>query len=707
MAKNQKRYEGKEQIRQVDLGTGLPEATMSLVQKLDQFDSQLQQFAGAGFAQRAENEEQAGAEEAEAAQLRDKEGKLKPPPFKESGLFDRHRTRAYNATISAAYQASLSNDNREKLSELYITNKYNPLGFNDKANAYYNGVVSNVDPYIRAEVAQDLERSMSAYRVQIRANQYDKARADTRTDISLALKGHVEEAAAKTKNGDNKGAALNLWEAGKQIKSLVDNGFKTEAEGQQLKKDVVRATQDQFWFKTTRDTYETQGLDAAIQELGELSKEVPPEYTADQWRSTLIQAQQDIFRYRRGDLKAEKEAKKLEDLNLSIARGEVSFRQGILIDPAKGSQGRKDMNAFFDHVKMPEWLGQLKEGAAEGNKEAATKKFTDNITGFIEKVGVIPDRIISTVNTNMRNGSTLNAVASAALVEGLVRDPNFRPVLKDLPDDARKMAKDIVDLMDGGLNEEQAVEQARDNILPLDAAATEAILYATEDNIDSLQADLQSLIDKDKQFDPSWMVMEPEVPPRMEADFAVNFRRFMRASRGNVEQSKELAYGSLKKYWTFTAIGSENKMMKYSPEAMYGRVGQTNHKWIKDDWDKSSAVLSKSTGLHADEFTIEIDPTQIYSKTPAYIIMDYDGHVVYDKKTGKVAKWRPEWNKTLQSQIEAQQNEKSIQRSTEIREEARTVEDEMDHLYHLFPQEAAYWEGVKEKPGLRFGKGEK
>lgn len=674
-----KRFQDQVQIRPIDINlrTGAARGMMSLAERLGAFERLGQGIAQAGFKSRAEAQVERGVERAGEVALRTPEGELvKDVPFQEETFFNKREAKAYNKALASSYMASLANDNREEITKIFLKNQNNVRRFNDKVKAYYNGVVSGVDPLIKQEVAQDLEKRISLYREKVQINEAEKNKKNSKINITTSLENEVKEAETKTRNGDNKGAAYNLRQTEKRIAELEQSEFITSKQAETMKKDVLRRVMSQNYAHNVFKTYEEKGINTALAQWEDLATgKVPPEFTPDEWRQTTTKIHTDLFRVQRDTLKKSLEQKKAEQKALLIERGKTIVENGWLVDPAKGSDSRKAVEAYFD-TQLADWFQKTQTEDENGNPLMTPEEITGNIKNFIKNQSIIPATIISDTSAKMQGGSVTQAIGSARLVSELVHDPDLRPILRDLPDGTRQMAVDIIESERDGLTPEQAVQYARDKRIPLSDAEKETIYLEIDNMIEDIPKTLEDFIDKDPQFDPSWYQIQPETTAALEANYAVNFRKFMRMSRGNAEQSKKLAYQSIQKYWRYTDVGRERTVMQYGPEAMYGRVGIPND-WILAQWERDI----KKNGYDPKSVSIQVNTKIPYTDHPKYMVVDEDGAPLYNKKTKELFVWWPEWDATFQAKIMRERNQKSVEESKFKRDEQNAIEYELGHMY--------------------------
>jgi hypothetical protein len=335
-------------IKQTDLGTGIPERTMSLVEKLHQFDNQLENFVGKGFELRAENEAQAGAEEAEATPQRDEEGKLQQPPFREEGIFDRHRTRAYNATLADAYKESQKNDNRENLSRIFLENSMDVAGYTASAEAYKTGVLKNVDPYIQADVGQELERSISIGKTKVQENQMQANLKTAQGIFQVSYQKNALEASRLAREGDTLGSGEALFQAITNINKLTI--------GKDKKEELIRGVERETTEQTFRYAFDQLPIEETEAEINKVEDAVPGGWKPDEWDTFIKSARTDLTHRKTVERAQAGVVSDAEEENLfrKLVKNELTetdIETAALDDPAKRLRWYGVMNQNTDRAK--------------------------------------------------------------------------------------------------------------------------------------------------------------------------------------------------------------------------------------------------------------------------------------------------------------------------------------------------------------------
>jgi len=220
-----KRFVEEVPIRSQDLSTGAAQGILSLTQKLEGFKQQTDQLISAVETKR-------GREEAALVPLEDttiQAGEEKfsitaQPKKKEVGFFEAiitggAATKQYNKSLQTSYLASLGNDTREALKAIEAENPDNVGAYNEKVGGYVSGVLKEVDPSARNQVAQFMDNQVTDGR--IRVQQAAIARQQEISDIenSKAIEGASDAAVRAAREGNQVAAGEALIET----KAIMDS----------------------------------------------------------------------------------------------------------------------------------------------------------------------------------------------------------------------------------------------------------------------------------------------------------------------------------------------------------------------------------------------------------------------------------------------------------------------------------------------------
>jgi len=591
----------------------------SLINRLEGFAAQQSQV-------RAQQVTQSAMAEGQASFTRGED-----PEFKKDRFFGSVKAKAYNEGLRSSYVASIDRDNREAIAKISAENQTNLAGFNDSIEAYRKSTLNNIDPSARQAVQDSMDSLISSNRIRVQTQEIEKTHKENNIETGLHVEAATNDALSFVRNGDPQAAAESALAAFASIDGRVEAGFMTAAQGSEEKRVIERGMVEEGHTKDFDDIVDTQGFDAAYDELEKKSKKIPGGFTTDEWDSYVAGQQTRLNRkLARAKQEEKQDAKQLEQ-DLSVERGMLYMDPNVPADPAKGSQDRKDVNAAYS-VVSEQWAGM------------GTNDLINNNVEFIKNTGIVPNQVIGSINAAMRSGNPEQVQVMGDLVSRLQEMPNTANVLRDIPDESRAAAIQISDAVRSGIDPETAIEIARKNTYGITEQQREKIRIETQAVVKELSGFLKDQVDD--AFDPSpipFFGEEPPVPSGMQADYNVAFEKFMTLTDGNPDQAKELAFGSLRKTWAPTTVGGEKRFMKNAPEAFYSVEGFDND-WMDDQFNEEM----EDGGFLGASITSDFNTAR--SEQPSYPVITTNDSgiidIVRDEKTGSPLRWKPDFKQT-------------------------------------------------------------
>ena len=414
-------------------------------------------------------------------------GVTQSPKFKEESEYGGLEARTHNKALRSAYLASLDNDNREAVAGIFQENESDIIGFNEAIKGYTKGVLQGVDPSIRAQVKIDLERTASLTRINVQKNEKVKQEREAKIELSQNISSASDMALTSARNGEGELSAENIKKADLTIDAATEAGYITSVEATERKKDLRKGVFEQNFLRNVDNAAEEK-IQKAMDLIDSVAIEVPDGFTPDEWKSTVIEAQQNV---NRKNARLKQDLKKVSKellLQESVDRGTQFLSPSVPADPAKGSQDRKDVNNAYKALSQ-EW-----------NSLPPIEQFDKNIE-FIKNTGIMPDGIIRGINASMRSGTPEQVVVMSKLVETISSDPNSANILRDVPTESRALAKQVSDSMESGIDPDVAIEIARKNTFGLTEAQKDDIKLQVREIKQKLPSLLEDMVDK--EFDPS------------------------------------------------------------------------------------------------------------------------------------------------------------------------------------------------------------
>lgn len=622
------RFKEKVNIQSQSLDTGIIQGSFSVVQKLENFQSQQRQVTSGLIQQLGERAEKSGTESGQEVPIERVDGKTQKPKFKEEKFIGSIKIKAHNKALRAAYLASLGNDIREGVSRIRAENPDNVLEFNDAVRGYSKGVIDGADSSVRHLVITALDDKITSNRMAVQIANVKKDNDFAKETLDNAINSATDDAFQKSRNGEDIESTKSRVEAYLSIDETVEAGFISAGEGIEKKRNIARVSAEQR-EKGNLDRLADINIPKAFEHLDNLSKKIPDGWTVDEWSSFITSSQQDLnrkaARMKRQVVKLTKE----QLLQESIGRGKSFMNPDIPADPAKSSQDRKDVNNAYEVVSQ-EWA-----------ELPPMDQFNSHVA-FVKNTGIMPDKLIKGVNASMRSGNADQVNIFASVITEIAKESNAANILKDIPVESRAIAQQVSDSIEAGIDIEVAVEIARKNTFGLTEPEREQIRISTQALRSDMVDILDDMIEDDDEFDV--FIFEPDASPALQADFNVSFDKFMILTNGDPDQSSTLAFESIKKVWAMTTIGGPKRFMKYAPETVYSIPGISN-KWMDKQYDKDM----KQAGLDLKGLFMAVDFETANSNQPSWPIMTTDENGIISPlhdDDGNILRWTPDFTKT-------------------------------------------------------------
>lgn len=578
-------------IQPQTISTGGARQLLDLAGKLDQFSNQAAEFSAKKQVSKATIEgAQAGIEQQQAG------GALE---LKKS-LFGGVGVTAFNEAARNGYLKSLDNDNIETITNIAGENETDLAGFNDAVESYSKGVMRGVDPASKAQVSLSLDSMISRHRPKIQQAQAEKVvkEANAASAVNATERGILAQKSAF--DGDVEQAGLNLAAAINSINERTDIGPEKKAI---LTREVQKEERESSFSGELSREFDEEGPQAAYDSLDKMAGSPPKGFTLDEWDAFVKKEQTKINRkVQRQNIDAKKLSKE-QERKFSIARGMTFLDPSIPADPAKSGDDRKDVNLAYDELSLG-WGSLPPEMQMQNNID------------FVNNTGIVPDAMIANTNAAMRSGQADQVLAMADYVSRL--QETSPQSLKDMPDESRAMALQIVDAQRAGMDVDVAMVFARKNTYGLTDTEKDVIRVKTQEVSKDLDGALQTRVNSDTDeggFDTGLFSNVPDVPPSMLGDYRNSFGRFMVLTGGDEDQSQKLAYdASVKNVWAVTETGGPKRFMKYAPEAIYNIQG-IGTDWIEEQFNEEMEIAG------ADGAIMATDTSVARSETPSYPIL--------------------------------------------------------------------------------------
>jgi len=341
--------------------------------------------------------------------------------------------------------------------------------------------------------------------------------------------------------------------------------------------------------------------------------------------------------YKQLDNNAEEAAKAANNLT----RVQTSIFMGIPLDPTS-KEDREGVEQMWQSV-LPDIDTQ------------DPNAFANFAVSFIQSTGILPQSLKGSLSAFSRSGNPQQASQAADII-GRMQDVNS-PALNDLTRESYAFGLSVQSLVLGGVDPTRAVEIARENAFgqtAQDKRTTSLILKgASSENVLFLN-------DKLDEFDPGIFSAQPEITPVMQAEFEVLLGEMVPFTNGNIDQARLMAWTSMRNVWGATTVNGGIQVMKYAPEAIYGKGGNTE--WIATQFNDEMAAA----GADPETTFIAVDTNTARTDQPSYpvFITRKDGMVAPMLDDNNIPlRWKPEFSSSSAYQELKKEQDERINRA--------------------------------------------
>jgi len=528
------RFDQTEQLQIGSTRTGAAGGLMALGQKFEGIRNQFLQAAEQEATEQAIQEGQAAFKPGEKPQFKD-----------EDVFFGRTTAKAFNKGLRAQYMAGLSNDVRKDLAELERSNPDDVTSFTEMASGVRAALEQEVDPSVLPQVLQQFDQYATGAQIRVANNQFEKQRADSISQTNEAITNIGEDAARLARAGDMESAKLSLQEARGHLNQAVEAEFMTQEEANEAFKGLQREAIEQENKGKFEDLAESEGFEAAFEELDRISTAVPKGWTPDQWDKYIIDQQATLNRKLNRQVKeAQATKKELEkQQNFADIESRVAGDERIVVNA-------KAVDQYYQERVLPQI-----ESLPPEQRQAVTAE-------YIDALKVVPSSVKNQTSSFIRSGNPELMAEAAQMVDRLDETPG---VAEDIVSpNERAFAQITTDLM-ANMEPEEAVRLGIQATDPRDKARIDAVKSALKEEIKN-PVDWSQ--DKAGAVYTNFFGVGPEPDamtlPQMGKEYHDAYEAYRLAGMDDT-QAQDAAKGVIQRNWS----EFEGKVMKYSPYQYY------------------------------------------------------------------------------------------------------------------------------------------
>lgn len=377
--------------------------------------------------------------------------------------------------------------------------------------------------------------------------------------------------------------------------------------------------------------------------------------------------------------------KRAEEMQLGLGRVHLTVTS-VPEAPQLGPQDRPYVEAYYERFIAGD--EPLPAGVTPFDAAVENESDRDTAIRYSKAVGMIVAPLQRQIHGPLRqtNASTASVVSGVLLYRDLIAAN--KDLGKEIDTDQRLLADVINSIRDGGVDDAEAIQLARDGMNQSEDLRAERIrLY---DKKVKPGANAQHL--RTRLEDPEWFWWDPDfiVPDEM----ATKYDRLVQEAfllSGNIVGARKWAMDNLKTEWTITEVGgpagwdffggpgpNKNRYVRNAAERVWARYGLSAAE-IKKQYDAPEGGLSSvvlEAVEHPEKFWLEANLVELRNAkpdvAPFYYIMtndEYGTPTVAVDKNGVPAEWRPTGWEAIKTEEE---------RLNKVQEDAATAQDEFE-----------------------------
>lgn len=258
---------------------------------------------------------------------RDDEGNRQLPEQRKPlfGVLGSKTAEQYNKGLRDAYIASIDRDNTEEVNRIAQESDGDVDKYNTSITEYRKKVLAGVDPVAKDLIATSLDSMTSRGFNQVQRVSIARSNQASKDERLSSFDTYTTEASRLTRNGEFEGAQENLLKSRGTLDSMVESGDISQAQADEMflkgKKEVFR----QGYKKEVLDIAEDD-ISGAFARISELEKEIPKDYSPDEWETVISDMRSDVARLNTRVSSAAKQSlklarSKLKDMKESLSVG--------------------------------------------------------------------------------------------------------------------------------------------------------------------------------------------------------------------------------------------------------------------------------------------------------------------------------------------------------------------------------------------------
>lgn len=654
-----RRFEETVNIQQQDLSTGFTQGANTLLNRLQQFKGATERLVDVAETKR-------GAEEAQEVDLKKVGGITQAPEKRVAGVLETVltggvSTKQYNKSLQTAYLASLGNDTKEAINAIEAENPDNIAQFNEKAAGYASGVLKGVDPSARQQISQFLDNTISNSRLRVHRKNIRKNKSEAEAESLVAATSFANESARLSREGNTVGAGEFLIQSFDVIDGLVESGGLSADRAANMKREIERESTEQTLRGQFDTTVETDGPEAALEQLNQIENKIPKGWTPDEW-DTFVKSEKASLGQeltKAAKLASEvsiEQAREISNIKIQASTGtgdagkivqrtETLFNEGKISPSERTSILTKIVNQQKGAIKKAADFAQVakryagddgivlepsvindyyKENMVEPLSQLDPALKVQQQALFVDRMKHVPDAMRSEITTQLRSGDPDLIADASELIDRIDSTPGL--IDRTFTEHDRAFAQQVVSLS-ANLEPEEAVKLATDLTDPTNQARIDSIKNVIKDK--KLADEYPSIVqDAFNPFGPFEGTQVGEISlPLITREYKDLFESHYEAGMTE-NNAKEKALALIKRNWKKSEVTGQ--VMKYAPDDYYqvsGSVDYIKNQLVNDvnkEFIFEKSVRSEQLFLQATETTAR---TASQGNPEYRVVMVIDGNI--------------------------------------------------------------------------------
>lgn len=302
----------------------------SIVQRVENFNLMQQQLRSGIIAELQQKAEARGRASADAMTLNVNDKNIvQAPEYKKERFIGGIEIKAHNQALRDAYVAALKNDIEQNIAEIQARHPDDIMMFNEAATSFAYGIMNGVDPGVKNLIAAELDKYITAGRINVQAANIQKDNRLVIQDLETQANAFADNAVKYSRFGDIGLSLSNRFNFVKIVKERIKLGHITEFEGEKEIHDNEVEFRNALFIKKVREFTDIDEFEKAIGFIDEIRQRYPDGYNLKEGdaliNTMLADVQQSLSMKDKEDVAADELEKKRVEEQTRIISEDIAF----------------------------------------------------------------------------------------------------------------------------------------------------------------------------------------------------------------------------------------------------------------------------------------------------------------------------------------------------------------------------------------------